>query len=34
MRPEWTDDIFRLNFKLGIPHRKHRALDHAPDLDD
>ena len=34
LHPEWTDDIFRLNVKYGIPHRKHAALEHAPDMDE
>jgi len=34
LNPEWTDNIFRLNIKWSIPHRKHGPIPHHHDIDD
>lgn len=33
-RPEYTDNIFRLNFKWTIPHKNKDAVQHNLDLDE
>jgi hypothetical protein len=32
--PEWTNNIWRLNIKWTIPHRKHGPVPHPPDVED
>lgn len=32
--PEWTDNIFRLNIKWALPHKKHGPVVHPPDVED
>ncbi len=34
VNPEWTDNIFRLNIKLSLPHKKHGTVPHPPDVED
>jgi hypothetical protein len=33
LRPTWTTNIFRLDVRWTIPHRKHTPLTDAPDAD-
>ena len=32
--PEWTNNIWRLNIKWQIPHKKHAPVPHPHDVDD
>jgi len=32
--PEWTNNIWRLNIKWQIPHKKHKPVPHPTDIDD
>ena len=32
--PEWTNNIWRLNIKWQIPHKKHAPVTHPPDVED
>ena len=32
--PEWTDNIFRLNIKWSLAHKKHGPVPHSHDIDD
>jgi len=34
LNPVWTDNIFRLNIKLTLPHRKHGHIAQHHDIDD
>ena len=34
LNPKWTDNIFRLNIKLSLPHKKHGTVPHPPDVED
>jgi hypothetical protein len=34
LNPQWTDNIFRLNIKWSLAHKKHGTVPHAPDVED
>jgi hypothetical protein len=33
LNPEWTTNIFRLDVRWSIPHKKHQPLTDSPDAD-